>query len=95
MERFAMDGFRCVRIKSWYQVGLSEVTRRSALRAASGRCPNQDVTRTGRGLVCNHKTYARFRNENVETDLETVCVSCDREQEAIKRPWNTSRGRLS
>lgn len=57
-------------------------------------CGWEDVTRTGRGLVADHSSYIRFGGEEIPgVDTRTFCTSCDRKQEAQRRPWNVGRRR--
>lgn len=58
---FERDGFRCTTINPQWIVT---------------RCEFVDETRTGRGLICDHLTYARFGHENLG-DLRTLCNRCN------------------
>lgn len=40
------------------------------------RCEYRDASERGKGLICDHLTYARFGHENLE-DLRTLCTSCN------------------
>jgi hypothetical protein len=84
-ERFAKDGYRCTAIVSTISGARMPD---GGIRFTNGtmRCEYRDETRTGQGLVCNHKTYARFGRENL-SDLETLCRAHDRE-ETVKHRAN-------
>lgn len=78
---FERDGFRCVTrlfapvVAAVYYPPEFEVKREKD-GSASYRCTNEDESRTGKGLICDHLTYARFGHENLE-DLATRCASCN------------------
>lgn len=70
---FRRDGWRCTNTfrNSAQERGWSFVS------TLPQRCPNWDETRTtGKGLVCDHLTYARFGHENLD-DLRTLCKACN------------------
>lgn len=67
MECFERDGFRCVAdLFSWCV----------SPDCNGHRCPNEDESRTGSGLIADHLTYARFGKELL-SDLRTLCRSCN------------------
>jgi hypothetical protein len=78
--RFEADGFRCTAIVPFVST--------AALNAIyMDRCMWSDWTRTGKGLVCDHLTYARFGHENLD-DLRTLCRFCNaRETVANRANW--------
>lgn len=78
IARFRLDGWRCtatVMVPNVADDGRSLIT---------DRCPNWDETRSGKGLICDHKTYARFGHENLD-DLQTLCRSCNARETVTKR----------
>lgn len=76
---FERDDFRC--------------TGRLAFEQTTIRCTWRDITRTGKGLIADHKTYARFGRENLD-DLRTLCSSCNSIETTSKRAnWAEPRRR--
>jgi 5-methylcytosine-specific restriction endonuclease McrA len=70
---FARDGWQCrglVRVPSFSDPKF--VVHDGTIQ----RCPYVDESQTGKGLVADHKTYARFGHENLD-DLRTLCRSCN------------------
>lgn len=82
-ERFRLDGWRCVAVVCVESV-LAFEGEELAMGSRYQRCPNVDETRTGKGLVCDHLTYARFGNENLD-DLRTLCKGHDRRETVLHR----------
>jgi len=75
--RFEADGFRCTAI-------IPFVSTAAPGAYYMDRCMGSDWSRTGKGLVCDHLTYARFGHENLD-DLRTVCGSCNVRETVAKR----------
>lgn len=71
LARFRVDGWRCTAV---VPLCIGEFMR----------CPNWDETGSGKGLICDHLTYARFGHENLD-DLRTLCRSCNARETTGKR----------
>lgn len=92
---FERDGFRCVSrvpvpvVAAVYYPEEFDV-KRGRDGSATIRCLENDETRTGKGLIADHLTYARFGHENLE-DLRTLCRHCN-ERETVSTRANWQRG---
>lgn len=71
LKVFERDGFRCIYKRPW-DPRIESLDEYAEMSDARLRCTEVDESRTGRGLICDHLTYARFRHELL-TDLRTLC----------------------